>query len=239
MTTSAWPNVQIENLARPEVIKTELAQRIRSLRGDRRREDFCRDLGVSKETFGNYERGDRVPDSAFLALLREKLGVDLNWLCTGEPAVGPKVDDGRRPAAELEAELDRIEERFRREPEWPLSAERRLALAEVKTRLQETAVAAVAPDRTRARADALLRLAFDDPAARSRSSARERQSNFQQQSARQRVADAIALAGWEPDANLRMALFQMAWLHEVTTDSLTFLLHTLGGPSSASGEGRE
>lgn len=34
---------------------------------------------------GNYMRGDRVPTADFLSQLREKTGVDANWLLTGEP----------------------------------------------------------------------------------------------------------------------------------------------------------
>lgn len=76
-------------MARPETIKTDLGQRIRTLRGNETRDAFCERNGFTKETFGNYERGDRVPDSEFLAQLREKTGVDLNWLTTGKRTKTP------------------------------------------------------------------------------------------------------------------------------------------------------
>jgi len=41
-------------------------------------------LGVHANTIGNYERGDRQPDTEFLGLLRERIGADINWLITGE-----------------------------------------------------------------------------------------------------------------------------------------------------------
>lgn len=41
-------------------------------------------LGVHANTIGNYERGDRQPDTDFLGLLRERIGADINWLITGE-----------------------------------------------------------------------------------------------------------------------------------------------------------
>lgn len=37
-------------------------------------------------TLANYERGERVPDANFLALYREKLHVDLDWLLFGTGA---------------------------------------------------------------------------------------------------------------------------------------------------------
>lgn len=74
-------------MARDEKIKTELGQRLRDIRshfGDPDREVFCLRLGISKGSLGNYERGDRVPDSIVLQSYRSELGVDANWLLTGE-----------------------------------------------------------------------------------------------------------------------------------------------------------
>lgn len=75
------------SLAKPEKIKTELGQRIREIRknfGDPDRQDFSLRLGISAAALGNYERGDRLPDSKVLAAYREKLGVDANWVITGK-----------------------------------------------------------------------------------------------------------------------------------------------------------
>lgn len=73
-------------MARPEVIKTQLGQRLRSVRkylGDPRRESFAKNLGISPKTLANHERGDSAPDANVLAAYREKYGVDINWLVTG------------------------------------------------------------------------------------------------------------------------------------------------------------
>ena len=50
---------------------------------------FAQLLGVRPSTYGAYERGDRDPPASFLASLRRRTGVDLNWLCCGEAG---KVD---------------------------------------------------------------------------------------------------------------------------------------------------
>lgn len=74
-------------MARDEKIKSELGQRLRNVRehfGDPDRDAFCLRLGISKGSLGNYERGDRVPDSTVLQSYRVELGVDANWLLTGE-----------------------------------------------------------------------------------------------------------------------------------------------------------
>lgn len=82
-------------MAREEVIKTELGQRLRDVRrslGDPKREVLAQDLGFSAKTLANYERGDSQPDAAALAAYRTKLNVDTNWLITGEePEAKPPV----------------------------------------------------------------------------------------------------------------------------------------------------
>lgn len=74
-------------MAREERIKTKLGKRLRAIRsefGDPDREVFCLRLGISKGSLGNYERGDRVPDSSVLLAYRKEFGVDVNWIVTGE-----------------------------------------------------------------------------------------------------------------------------------------------------------
>jgi phage repressor protein C with HTH and peptisase S24 domain len=70
-------------MARPEISKTGLSERLRSLRGDVDRGEWARDLDCSKGSIGNYERGDRVPDATFLAKLALK-GFDVQWIVSGE-----------------------------------------------------------------------------------------------------------------------------------------------------------
>lgn len=74
------------SVARPEVEpKTPLGRRLREVRrqcGDPEREEFAARLGIAKSSLANYERGERVPDADVLALYRERLGVNINWLTT-------------------------------------------------------------------------------------------------------------------------------------------------------------
>lgn len=67
-----------------DVEKNSMAERLRSLHEGESRLSFARRIGVSDSTLGNYERGSRVPDADFLVRLRERVGVDLNWLITGQ-----------------------------------------------------------------------------------------------------------------------------------------------------------
>ncbi|MBX9635709.1 MAG: helix-turn-helix domain-containing protein [Magnetospirillum sp.] len=60
-----------------------LGDRIRQVRGDLSQDEFSSRLAVHKETLGKYERDKRVPDADFLAQLRGKFGISIDWLVTG------------------------------------------------------------------------------------------------------------------------------------------------------------
>lgn len=85
-------------MARPEKEpKTPLAARLREIRrrqGDPEREVFAGILGVAASTLAGWERGETIPDAKAIALYREKLGVDLDWLLLEEGA--PPSPAGRR-----------------------------------------------------------------------------------------------------------------------------------------------
>ena len=71
-------------MARPAKIDEGVGSRLAQLREPLNRKEFAEELGVPDSTLGNYERGDRWPDWSFLAILRAKKRVNLNWLFTGE-----------------------------------------------------------------------------------------------------------------------------------------------------------
>ncbi|MEN5299059.1 S24 family peptidase [Brucella sp. TWI559] len=75
-------------MAKPEnPSKTDLGARIRLIRkefGDAERENFASQLGISKNTLAYYERGERTPDATTLASYRDRFGININWLVTGE-----------------------------------------------------------------------------------------------------------------------------------------------------------
>jgi len=75
-------------LARPEIpSKTPLGVRLRELRrrlGDPERDVFAAQLGVSKTTLGNYEKGESEPTASVLDAYRHNFGANVLWIITGE-----------------------------------------------------------------------------------------------------------------------------------------------------------
>jgi transcriptional regulator with XRE-family HTH domain len=64
-----------------------MGRRLREVRryfGDEEREAFADRLGVSKSALARYERGENPPDAEVIAAYRKLLGIDANWLATGE-----------------------------------------------------------------------------------------------------------------------------------------------------------
>jgi len=61
----------------------EVARRMRALRmataGDSQA-DFCRRVGIAQNTWNQYEKGRGRPNLETAALLRDKLGVTLDWV---------------------------------------------------------------------------------------------------------------------------------------------------------------
>jgi transcriptional regulator with XRE-family HTH domain len=81
--------------------------RIRLLRGGLSQAEFASKLGVHKEVVGKYERGLNVPGGEALAHMREVLGVDINWLLTGEGQMRPGDAEAAPPPAPTSASVER------------------------------------------------------------------------------------------------------------------------------------
>ncbi len=61
-----------------------IGRRLREIRGfDMTQEEFARKLGISQSQLSKYERGLIAPGPDVLVRLRERIGVDINWLLTG------------------------------------------------------------------------------------------------------------------------------------------------------------
>ncbi|AJY46506.1 XRE family transcriptional regulator [Martelella endophytica] len=87
-------------MARQEIFKTELGRRLREIRtaiGDQQRDEFSNVLGIHSRSVANYERGDNQPNSDVLLAYREKFGVNVHWILTGE---GQMFDGGATPKSE-------------------------------------------------------------------------------------------------------------------------------------------
>lgn len=80
-------------MARPQISKTPFGQRLTAVRrslGYEARLAFSQLLGMHPDTLGGYERGDTEPSMEFLAMYRQRFGVNISWLVTGE---GSMFDD--------------------------------------------------------------------------------------------------------------------------------------------------
>ena len=55
----------------------------RKSRGYKNREDLSTEIGVHLSTYGNYERGERIPDAVFLKNFCDTLHINYMWLFTG------------------------------------------------------------------------------------------------------------------------------------------------------------
>jgi phage repressor protein C with HTH and peptisase S24 domain len=67
-----------------KVRQSEIGARIEVVRGSASQADFASEMGVSTQTLGRYERGDRPPDLDFLVAMREKRGISADWLISGQ-----------------------------------------------------------------------------------------------------------------------------------------------------------
>jgi transcriptional regulator with XRE-family HTH domain len=80
--------------------------------------------GVKANAQGNYEKGDRFPDAAYLAALAE-IGVDVLYVVTGRRTP--------RPADSFTAEESRVIEQYRSLPEQDRASVSRLTTALAET----------------------------------------------------------------------------------------------------------
>lgn len=56
--------------------------------------NFAKRLGIPQSTVHNYTKKGREPHSLFLKLIHEKLGVNINWVLTGEGEMFIKGQEG-------------------------------------------------------------------------------------------------------------------------------------------------
>ncbi|MFT4345049.1 helix-turn-helix domain-containing protein [Bartonella bacilliformis] len=75
-------------MARPEKKpKTELAKRLREIRislGFKERKQFAEHFDIPETTMRNYETGLREPPASILRIYKDRCGISLDWLVTGE-----------------------------------------------------------------------------------------------------------------------------------------------------------
>ncbi|MRH22687.1 S24 family peptidase, partial [Rhodovulum strictum] len=74
-------------MGRKPIVNSELGRRLTQVReaaGFKTRKELAATLEMNAETLGGYERGTSIPDHAFLKLYKDKFGISIDWLVTGE-----------------------------------------------------------------------------------------------------------------------------------------------------------
>ena len=64
--------------------ETTFADRIKFIRGSLTQTEFCRKLGINRNTLIKYETNKGFPDFERLQKIHEKLNVNINWLLSGK-----------------------------------------------------------------------------------------------------------------------------------------------------------
>ena len=64
--------------------ETTIGDRIKFIRGSLTQVEFCKKLGVFKNTLQKWEANGHFPDFESLLKLHEKFKVNINWLLSGE-----------------------------------------------------------------------------------------------------------------------------------------------------------
>jgi transcriptional regulator with XRE-family HTH domain len=62
----------------------EMSARLRECRGKLSRAEVADRLGIHQNTYGNYERGARVPDADFIVRFCQEFALSYEWLLTGK-----------------------------------------------------------------------------------------------------------------------------------------------------------
>lgn len=66
--------------------------------------DFAKEIGHSQQRYSNYERGDREPKILVWGMIRDKLGVTVDFIMFGDQA--PRV--GARAREEISKHIQSI-----------------------------------------------------------------------------------------------------------------------------------
>lgn len=97
-------------MARPENIRTPLGHRLTLVRKQlnyKSRKEFASIFPIAPDTLGTYERGVSEPNTMVLTLYYLQLGINLNWLITGEGAMFNKSDDRPTPLQKINVKITR------------------------------------------------------------------------------------------------------------------------------------
>ena len=90
-----------------ELLTKGFGDRIRQVRDGKSLSEFAAGFGVHKNTLARYEKGDGVPDGAFLAKLCQVYRINPAWILTGQgPVHLADAEGGHAPIAASDEGLD-------------------------------------------------------------------------------------------------------------------------------------
>ena len=101
-----------EKLEKKEKAKheeTTIAERIKYIRGSRKRIVFCRKLDIFRNTLQKWEANKGFPDFESLLKLHKIFEVNINWLISGEG--NPYLTRLKKPP-DIETRINKIESRI-------------------------------------------------------------------------------------------------------------------------------
>ncbi len=85
-------------------------KKVRKARGYKSREDLAVKIGIHLSTYGNYERGKRIPDAVFIEKFCATLHVNHIWLFTGRGGMALPDNPMGLETKLLECIMEKVEE---------------------------------------------------------------------------------------------------------------------------------
>lgn len=182
-------------------------------------------LGISHATLSLYETEKTLPDVDFLAVFARKTGADFNELLKARLASGKTQEarelaevvghDASKVHPSFQAILDRAEALLEKSSELiPITPEIEAgnqALARVKKELEFIAECQDATQKERAKADMMLRVAFEKTPAHERFNIAINSVGDKMRKAEATVDQACSAAGYQPSALMLHILRAMVW----------------------------
>lgn len=119
----------LSEMTRPLKPGSPLGERLIALRLSSRfkmsRPEFSSIIGTSASTYGNWERGDSVPDAVIIGEIAQKTGASLEWLVFGTGSMfGDEPADQVKEPPSASVDLDLLRriitrcEKERQDEEW-------------------------------------------------------------------------------------------------------------------------
>jgi len=87
----------MDNDATEKAVRNRIGERLKLVRGNTSQTEYANLFGVTTNTIGRYERGERTPDAEFIFALCKETGVNPRWLILGEEPMHDAEASQERP----------------------------------------------------------------------------------------------------------------------------------------------